>query len=516
MLDRLNGMFGFAIWDTKERTLFLARDRVGIKPLYYAWHQNTFYFASEEKALFAAGVPCRFDNETWEELLCFRFVAGERTPFVGIQRLLAGHYLLLKDGHAKIRRWWQLGEKTHALRERPHIEPANWFKQTFDNSVDIQRISDVPVGVLLSGGLDSGSIASSLANQAGSGVASFTVRFEEAAYDEGHLAKQVADRWELKFHELKVARHDIIPLLQMASWLNDEPLAHANDLYLFAIARYAKPRVTVLLSGEGSDETVGGYVRYQPLRYPVLLNASRPILAPALLRMNGRMKKLGRFLSTGSLQEFVFYNACDVLPDDLVPLGMKVTRSFPYREQMLREASNVYPDDIVRQAMYIDQHTFLSSLLDRNDRMTMGASIECRVPFLDHRLVEGLSALPTSVLMHGARTKHLLRSAIGDRLPGSVLKHRKWGFGVPWGNYFREDQSLREHLERLHTMEPIVDGVLNPDRVRHVISDYVRGNNQHEPMVKQLFMMSIWFQSVFRPGHEQTMQYLAPAVSAGS
>ena len=510
MLDRLNGMFAFAIWDAVDRTLFLARDHVGIKPLYYAWHENALFFASEEKALFAGGVPCQFDNSAWEELLCFRYVAGEGTPFVGVRRLLPGHYLIWKDGRTETRRWWHLGEKAQALRLSTGSVPTSWFRETFDNSIDLQRISDVPVGVLLSGGLDSSSVASSLAIHAGSGVASFTVRFKETFYDEGPLAKQVADRWKLEYHELMVAQDNIIPLLHAASRLNDEPLAHGNDLYLLAIARYAKPRVTVLLSGEGSDEGLGGYVRYQPLRYPRLLNIARPVFprVPALERLNGRMRKLSRFLSMGSLDQFVLFNACDVLPDDLGRLGIRVTRSFPYRERMLLEAREVYPNDHLRQAMYLDQHTFMGSLLDRNDRMTMGASIECRVPFLDRRLVEGLAALPTSTLVHGWRTKHLLRTAVGPRLPRDLLQHRKWGFGVPWAQYFREEPSLRDHLLGLHTMEPMGEGVPRADRMRQLVLDYIRGDNQYEPLVKQLFMISIWFQSVFRSSHAKKFQGL--------
>jgi len=278
MLDQLNGMFALGIWDSQERTLFLARDRLGIKPLYYASQADAFYFASEEKALFTAGVSAQFDPGIWEELVCFRYVAGEQTPFVGVRRLMPGHYLLWKEGNIQIQRWWNVAERVEALREKSPREALRWFQETFDSAVDLRRISDVPVGVLLSGGLDSSSVAASLAAQAGSGVASFTVRFTEPDYDEGPLAQQVAVRWGLDSHELTISPDELMDGLHMASWLNDEPLVHGNDLHLLAISRYAKPRVTVLLSGEGSDEILGGYIRYQPLRYPTLLNAARPVL----------------------------------------------------------------------------------------------------------------------------------------------------------------------------------------------------------------------------------------------
>jgi len=494
MLTRLNGMFAIAIWDNRERILFLARDRVGVKPLYYVSRGEALYFASEEKALFHNGIKPEFNSETLEELLCFRYVAGEQTPYQHVQRLLPGHYLLWQDGEIKITRWWHLAERAKELRESLPRDPVEWFRETFDDAVRLRLISDVPVGVLLSGGLDSSSIASSVAQQTTSNAAAFTVRFTEASYDEGPLARQVADKWRLDLHELFVSPDELLPRLISASWLNDEPLVHGNDLHLGAISEFAKPRVTVLLSGEGSDETLGGYVRYQPLRYPALMNGIRPFfpkLAGAL-QLNGRLQKLSRFLELGKLDRFVLFNACDTLPEELRLIGLTPKGHFTYREQVLREAQELYPDEPVRQAMYSDQHTFLCSILDRNDRMTMGASIECRVPFLDYRLVETLAALPTSAFFAGRKGKQLLRQAIGDRLPEAVLGHRKWGFGVPWGNYFRQLPELRGLLDSLPDVEPFASGALNRELTKHLVRDFLNGKNDHTMLVRQLLMIVIW------------------------
>ena len=228
MLHRCNGMFAFAIWDNHERTLFLARDRMGVKPLYYAERDGALYFASEEKALFEAGIAPEFDTSAWEELLCFRYVAGERTPYIGVKRLLPGHYMLWRDGKAQTNRWWNLTERAQALQDSPPKDALSWYRDRFDSAVDLRRIADVPIGVLLSGGLDSSSVAASLAKQAGSGVASFTVRFDEPGYDEGPLAKQVAERWKLDYHELMISPVELMGRLRNASWLNDEPLVHGN------------------------------------------------------------------------------------------------------------------------------------------------------------------------------------------------------------------------------------------------------------------------------------------------
>src|SRR5262249_21927556 len=195
-----------------------------------------------------------------------------------------------------------------------------------------------------------------------------------------------------QYNELQLTPDKLLPLIEEASWLNDEPLVHGNDLYLLAISRFAKPRVTVLVSGEGADETLGGYVRYQPLRFPIALNAARSLFPKvvAAFNLDGRLRKLSRFMQLGSLRRAVLFNACDVLPEDLESIDFESRGHFAFREQVLSEAEGLYPRDLVRQAMYSDQHTFLCSILDRNDRMTMGASIECRVPFLDYRLVETL------------------------------------------------------------------------------------------------------------------------------
>jgi asparagine synthase (glutamine-hydrolysing) len=493
MLGKLNGMFGLAIWDARERELFLARDRLGVKPLYFAGHGGRFLFASEPKALFAAGVPASLDPECWEELLCFRFVAGERSAFRGIRRLLPGHLLVWKDGRFETRRWWNLAERTKELRERAPGDPAGWFRETFDDAVRLRRISDVPVGVLLSGGLDSSSVAASLAAREG-GLASFTVRFSEPGFDEGPLAREAASLYRMEHHELTLSGQDLADRLVRASWLNDEPLVHGNDIHLWAISQVAKPRVTVLLSGEGGDETLGGYVRYRPLRFWAALQAgarAAPWLLPRL-PLRGRLGKLVRLLSLGHRDLAVLYNACDVLPQDLESLGAEPRGRFEFRHRVLAEAIELYPGDPVRQAMYSDQHTFLCSVLDRNDRMTMGASIECRVPFLDYRLVEGLAALPSPGLLMGGRGKGLLRRAVGARLPGAVRRHRKWGFGVPWSRYLREIPDLRDRLRTLPESEPLRGGPLDRGRLRATIGRFLAGDDAPAALLRQLVFLSAW------------------------
>lgn len=500
MLERLNGMFAFAVWDSQEQTFFLARDRLGVKPLYYAFSNQRLYFGSEEKSIFAAGVPAEFAEDRLSELLCFRFTAGEQTPFKSIKRLLPGHSLTWRRGDLSITRWWNLADKVRQSAELQANDLFQWFPETFDDSVNLRRISDVPVGVLLSGGLDSASVAASLARQSNSSVSTFTVRFSQAEYDEGPLAQELAAKWNLDYHELSIAPEDLMARVEEASWFNDEPLAHGNDPYLLAISAYAKSKVTVLLSGEGADETLGGYVRYQPLHHPALLKslqAALPIASP-LLRWNYRTRKLSRFLSLGSIDRFVLYNACDVFPSELKSLYPQIESEFPTREKMLAEAQSLYPAEPLRQVMYYDLNTFLCSLLDRNDRMTMGASIECRVPFLDYRLVERLCAAPTSSFISKSTSKHLLRNSLGDRLPDSIRTGRKWGFGVPWSQYFREIPIFRNEVEQLPAADPIRDAPFDRNQLKSIISQFLAGDNRHAPVIRQLVMLSIWRRSYFQ------------------
>ncbi|MBK8169282.1 MAG: asparagine synthase (glutamine-hydrolyzing) [Sandaracinaceae bacterium] len=503
-LSRFNGMFAFALWDSQDKTLLLGRDRLGVKPLYYVQHQSKLFFASEHKALFVGGAPKEFDANTWEELLLFRFTAGERTPWKGVERLLPGHVLRWQNGRVTTERWWSLAERATSLRDSAPRDAVSWYRQTFEDSVRLRTISDVPLGVMLSGGLDSSTVAGTLATQSSSPVASFTVRFTEAELDEGPVAQSVVDKFHLEQHEIRVTPEDLHRELRRASYLFDEPLVHGNDVHVLKLADYAKSRVTVLLSGEGADETLNGYIRYQPLRFPFLLNAGRSILPHLRIFERGRLevraRKLRKFLEMGQMSDFVLYNACDVLPVDLQKVGLRPSGDFGYRRKKLAEAAAVYPNEWLRQAMFNDQHTFLSSLLDRNDRMTMGASIECRVPFLDYRLIEQLAALPTKQLFPTRQRKAVLREAFADRLPKAVQKAPKKGFGVPWRSYLLRNPEFRDEVSRLSTMEPITNSPLDPARVKKTADEFLAGDYSNESLVRMMLSVCTWHEAAVRNG----------------
>jgi asparagine synthase (glutamine-hydrolysing) len=492
-LESLNGMFAFAIWDSHRKELFLARDHVGIKPVYYAQDGEILYFASEAKALFAAGLTASFNQSTAPELLRFGFVAGERTPFTGVRRLLPGHYLIWKDGRTRLSRWWDLGKRTREMREAPPGDPASWFGEAFDDAVRLRCISDVPVGVLMSGGLDSCSVAASLAEQAGSGVASFNVRFTERGYDESQLARSVAGRWNLDHHEMTPGPDELFERLRRAAWHSDEPIAHASDVHLWMISEFAKPCVTVLLSGEGADEILGGYVRYHSLRSGAFLGGARRVaaLVPTLPARPRRLTKLLDYLRTGGTRCLVYHNSAKCSNSSLGLLGIHTAADSHFRLGVLEEAEALYPGDYPRQAMYYDQHTYLVSLLERNDRMTMAASIECRVPFLDSRLIEGAAALPTRWMFRGTKGKFLLRQSAARRLPAPLLRQRKWGFGIPWGRYFREERPFRDLIGSLPNLPPLNSPPFDKRSVRAIVDGFLKGGHWDEAIF-HLLMLAVW------------------------
>lgn len=488
-LNKLDGMFAIAIWDTLEKKLFLARDHIGIKPLYYHENSEGIYFASEQKSLFAAGISAQLSPAMWEELLCFGYVAGQNTPFKNMKRLLAGHYLVWDPNGIHISRWWNLSNRIQNARCKLPGNPVDWFRETFDKSVNDRRISDVPVGVLLSGGLDSTSIAASLAAKKSSPISSFTVRFEESKYDETGIAKIVARKYGLEYHDLYLDPKNLSDSLIEASWINDEPMLHASTPHLLAISKYAKSHATVLLSGEGSDEILGGYDRHLILNPPGALQAAR-FLPSAAGKISYRLNKLMRFSGLPDLQRVPLYNSCEIFPEELSAVGFESKDHFPYREKIFKEAADLYPKDLFRQSLYYDQHTFLGSILDRNDRMTMGASIECRVPFLDSHLMEVVGALPTSALFDYREGKHLLRKAVGNRLPKEVLHHKKWGFGVPWTKYLRTQPELRNRLLEISSSDTPLP--VCPKSMKSLIENFLAGNNRNEKLIQRLFMVSVW------------------------
>ncbi|UQD56236.1 asparagine synthase (glutamine-hydrolyzing) [Flavobacterium sp. K5-23] len=495
MLNRLNGMFAFAIWDKVEKKLTVVRDRMGVKPLYYSFHNESFYFASEQKALFTAGIPLKIAQDGLEEYIFNRFVAGEDTLYQNVKKLLPGHVMTINEGgKVTTEKWWNL--KKEIQNQSKINDPIEWFRETFDDSVKLRMVSDVPVGVLLSGGLDSSSILSSLNHNNYKNIQTFNIGFKEEEHNESHLAKMISDKYGYEFNSMQLEDDNLYKNLISSTYFQDEPIMHLNEPHLLAISQLANPKVKVLLSGEGADELMGGYVRYKALQYPSILYSIAAIGNLDLFEKTPRYEKLVRYSQINKKSELVMYNGSNIFPNDISKTyGIENSPKNKYRKKIYKEAKALYPDNLRRQALYFDQHTYLCSLLDRNDRSTMGASIECREPFLDQRLIVGLGSLEDKWLFTGKKGKFILKTAMEERLPEEILKFKKVGLSAPWADYLTKSPAFKDELDSFSKSDIFKMPYFENINSQKLIQNLQKGNLKVTPFIMPLFMMHIWMKS---------------------
>jgi asparagine synthase (glutamine-hydrolysing) len=468
---------------------------MGVKPLYYSFHNETFYFASEQKALFIAGVPLKIAQEGIEECIFNRFVAGANTLYENIHKVLPGHSMIIHEGgKITITKWWDLKKE---IQNQPTIKnPIAWFKETFDDSVRLRMVSDVPVGVLLSGGLDSSSILASLNHQNYKNIQTFNIGFKEEEHNESHLAKMMAEKFGYGFHTMQLEGEALYDNLIESTYLQDEPIMHLSEPHLLAISKMAKPLVKALISGEGADELMGGYVRYKTLQYPSLLKSIATIGNMDLFEKNPRYEKLIRYAQISKKSDLIFYNGSNIYPADISKtFGIHTAPQNEYRMEIYKEAKSLYPDNLKRQVLYFDQHTYLRSLLYRNDRVTMGASIECREPFLDQRLIVGLGSLDDKWMFTGKKGKFILKSAMEDRLPQEILKFKKVGLSAPWGDYLIKSPAFKDELESFSKSDLFQMPYFEHINIKTLIKNLEKGDIRIVPYIMPLFMMHIWMKS---------------------
>lgn len=493
MLPLLNGMFALAIWDHNQQELFLARDRMGVKPLYYHLTKDALFFASEPKSIFATGIQAQVDSEHVPEWLLQRFVSGENTLLKGIKKLLPGHFVYIKkDGQFNPKRWYNLADQ---IQKHTQIhQPEKWFEETFHSAVKYRMVADVPVGVLLSGGLDSSSVTASLKFNGFKDIKTFNIGFRNYEHDESSIARKFAESLAFPFHSIYLEGTDLEEALKTTTIAHDEPLVHFNDPQIFAISNYAKNHVKVLLSGEGSDELMGGYVRYKTFRYLQHKNILKLVLkCIPQSKKSQRIKKLERYLKSSTVEQLILTNSANYFEEDFHQLG--ITEKLPstnYRYQVINEAQALYPNNPTRQLLYYDQHTYLQSLNDRNDRATMAASIECREPFQDYRLVEGLGTLPLNYLTSGKKGKAILVNSMKKHLPDYILNFRKVGLSVPWLQMIMQNKNLKEawHTfpERILNDHPLFEKL----EIKKLHQNHAMGERMYEQLLIQFFMYDRW------------------------
>jgi asparagine synthase (glutamine-hydrolysing) len=442
-VERLRGMFAFAIWDVREGRLFIARDRVGIKPLYYTVHDGTFLFASEIKALLQwPEVPREIDPVALRQYLQLRYVPGPRTMFRDIFKLQPGHTLTLSRGKITLHEYWDLPlDEAEASAGNDAVEH---FRHLLDESVRMHLVSDVPLGVFLSGGLDSSTVVGSMAPLVDA-IQTFSVGYPDGGpgseMTEFAFARMVAERFGTIHRELELGPDLYWQSLDRLTWHFDEPVADPAAVPLYFLSKRARDFVTVVLSGEGADEMLAGYAIYQKM---LTLERLRRIpgasLGAGLARhMPGR--KLRRYLGALGRPLHQRYRGVSSLfskeeSHNLLVSELRVDAHDADLDEL--HFDRLADLDPLRQMLYFDMKVWLpDDLLVKADKMTMATSVELRVPFLDHRLLEYAWRLPSDLKLRAGTGKHLLRQAAAGRVPAPILSRSKLGFPVPTRGWFQ-------------------------------------------------------------------------------
>jgi asparagine synthase (glutamine-hydrolysing) len=509
-VQHLRGMFAFVIWDKVRRKLFAARDRLGIKPFYYRHLDGIFLYGSEIKALLAyPGVGAEFNQGVLSEYLAFGYVSGEETLFSGIRKLPAGHTLELSErGTVEIRRYWDLSvADDRAPRERSYY--VRRYRELLEDAVSSHLMSDVPLGVFLSGGLDSSAVAALTARSRREPIQTFAVGYAEQAYSELPYARIVANHIGSNHHEVQVTRQQFFDSLSDVIWHEDEPVCWPSSVALYHLAKFAKEHVTVVLTGEGSDETLAGYTRYPWTVFNARMDSVYRSLTPSSLRAFIRKQihsaKFGATLrrklehtclgrdgtSWASFYFDNFYSAFSAAEQQqLLNPNLQSGAESAYAASMaVWERSS---GTLLKRLLYTDIHTYLVELLMKQDQMSMAASLESRVPFLDHPLVEFAAGIPSSLACKGMEGKSILKSAVEDLLPRSIIYRRKMGFPTPWSGWLAGEQ-LQE-LENL-LLEPrsIQRNLFQPDAIRGLFAEHRTRTRDNSNRIWRLLNLELWF-----------------------
>ena len=520
-VDRFNGMFAFAVWDENRQRLLLARDRLGIKPLYWARRGDLLLFGSEIKAIFASGlVEAEQRLSALPEFFGTRSTAGAATLYRGILKLLPGHRLVFEDGDVRITQYWDVPLREDPRRDVSAPDVVAEFKDRLTESVRLQLMSDVPLGVFLSGGLDSSAIAATMARLTGQRLETFSVAFEERAYSELSYSRMVSDAIGATRHEVVVSETDFFDALPRLVWHEDEPIAHPSSVPLYFVASLARRHVTVVLTGEGSDELLAGYSRYPRITWnwraaqvyegavPGPVRSAIARLVPNLPEPLARYARRS-FLADGSHEGMVFDSFGSVRVAEqraLLSAALRdgVTAGQAYAASLAYFQRPGHGSTLLDRLLYADIKTYLVELLMKQDQMSMAASIESRVPFLDHTLVEFAARLPDAWKLSGWTTKRVLREAMKSVLPASILNRPKMGFPVPlrawtrgrWHAVVSDVLLDRRSKER---------GIIDPAAVARLLDDHASGSIDATDRIWSLLNLEIWFRTFIDKGGVQTL-----------
>jgi len=495
---KTNGMFSFAIWDERKKKLVLARDRLGIKPLYFTKTKEGITFASEIKSILEdKRVKRELEDEGLLEYLVFRFMAGSKTMFRNIISLLPGHILVYQNGSIETAKFWDT-VPPEDIFDIDENDSVNQLDELLSDSVKLRLMSDVPLGTFCSGGVDS-SLTSAYAQQlTNMNLNTFSVGFKEAAFDESYYAEMVSKKYGTQHHQITIDNYTFSESLPKLIWHNDEPINHANSVQIYHISKLAKQYVTVVLTGEGADELFGGYPRYliakmyQKSRW--LPRQFRNLLKGLTsLSSSHRINKLGRFLPL-SLPEMITLNSFFsdwLLAKNILTVNCDIQTVIDSRLSLLGniDYSN---NNVMKNLFRLELKTYLVSILNRQDKMSMAASIESRVPFLDHRLVEWGLRIPTNLKLKGVQTKYIVKKLSERMLPDEVVYRKKSGFGVPISDWLRDKKGLGRYLDLITEPKCKQRGYLNSKETERLVNEHISRKSDHGEILWELINLELW------------------------
>lgn len=525
-VEHLRGMFAFVIWDEGHRRLFAVRDRFGIKPFYYRLTDREFIFASEIKSLLEfPAVKRDLNRGALPEYLAFGYLSGQDTLFNGIKSLPAGNWLELDEsGIASLQEYWDL----HFEAGEDHCEKfyVETYGTLFDECVASHLMSDVPLGVFLSGGLDSSAVAAVTTKLRREPLQTFSVGYEDSRFTELPYARAVAKHIGSQHHEVVVRCEDFFAALPRLIWHEDKPITWPSSIALYFVARLAREHVKVVLTGEGSDETLAGYSRYSwtlwNARFDSMYRRVLPrslrslardfISSTALLDANKRRKLQHTFLGRNgdSWNSLYFENfLCSFAQREQEELLLEPVSSTSH--DLYTNSASFWKrssGDLLSRMLYADIKTYLVELLMKQDRMSMAASVESRVPFLDHVLVEFAAQIPSRHRIHRLKGKQILKSTVRDLLPASIIDRRKMGFPTPWSAWLSGPKA--EWIERLLT-EPrsLARGLFKSQAVRQILDEHKTGRRDHTDHVWRLLNLELWHR-VFVDGDPDYFAQIEP------
>ena len=508
VLDKLRGMFAFSIWDSKKELMFLARDRIGIKPLYYYHKGDKFLFGSEIKSILEdATVPRVVNLQAMYDYIGFEFVPAPQTMFKDIYKVPAGHYLILKGDQLEMKQYWDMS-LVPAQEELSFEESVEREKEELEYAVKSHLMSDVPLGVFLSGGLDSSALVAMMRKHITGPLKTFTIGYNDKTFSEVEYAKQVADYFDTEHHVLILDK--LKPdYVEKALWHLDEPMTDLSAVPLFLLCEQVKQHATVCLSGEGGDESFAGYDRFKASRMdsfyryvpaPLRNNLINKMVhaLPDQAQKKGAINMLKRFIEgtelpreAGHLRWQYFSNE----KQDAQLFKGNIRQGIDEdRFRLIRDyAEKCDATDRINSEVYLDMRFMMTdSVLMKVDKMSMASSLEVRVPLLDHKFVEYMAGLPGDWKLKGMRTKHVFREALNGMLPDNIVNRGKQGYSLPVKNLLRGQ--LKEYMIDLLNNSSIIKETMDIDFVNHLIKEHDDMVHNHNHVLWALINIAIWQQ----------------------